>query len=144
MKGFTLIELLVVVLIIGILSAVALPQYQMAVAKSKVSRGVVLLNAVDKAQKEYYLANGYFTEDLESLSIDVKGLGACYSAGSWGFCQVVAPFGATLEWNWQAGRETHHRCFSNRNNQKGSKLCSMYGDADCGIGDDRFCRLMRF
>ncbi|MDD6152858.1 MAG: type II secretion system protein [Elusimicrobia bacterium] len=69
--GFTLIELLVVVLIIGILSAVALPQYQIAVAKARMSRFLPLMRSVDAAQQTYYMANGEYSKDLHALDIEL-------------------------------------------------------------------------
>ena len=70
-KAFTLIELLVVVLIIGILAAIALPQYQKAVLKARVSEAVVALNAVAKAEEAYYMANNSYTNDFGLLDVSV-------------------------------------------------------------------------
>ena len=68
-SGFTLIELLVVVLIIGILAAVAVPQYQKAVEKSKSTQALTLLKAVGQAADVYYLANGVPPTKFEQLDI---------------------------------------------------------------------------
>ncbi|MBP3513479.1 MAG: prepilin-type N-terminal cleavage/methylation domain-containing protein [Elusimicrobiaceae bacterium] len=80
MKGFTLIELLVVVLIIGILSAVALPQYQKAVEKSRIMALMPNLRTLKDSLERYYLANGIYPADsVTDLDIDIAG---CTIAGA--------------------------------------------------------------
>ena len=69
--GFTLIELLVVVLIIGILAAVALPQYQFAVEKARMSEARLLLNEVYKGYQLCVLEHGKPGSDTEPCG---KGL----------------------------------------------------------------------
>jgi len=71
--GFTLIELLVVVLIIGILAAVALPQYQKAVAKARATEALTVLSAIKTAGEEYIMATGEFPPSYDVLSVIPSG-----------------------------------------------------------------------
>jgi len=95
-KGFTLIELLVVVLIIGILSAIALPQYQKAVEKSRAMQGLSLVKTIGQAADMYYLANDTMPSTFSELDVQLPadytgtscfmGSGGCvdsHSNGKW-------------------------------------------------------------
>jgi len=73
--GFTLIELLVVVLIIGILAAVALPQYQKAVERARASEALPLLKSVYQAAQNYQLANGEWPTKFDELAVEIPWTG---------------------------------------------------------------------
>jgi len=70
-KGFTLLELLVVVLIIGILAAVALPQYKKAVEKSKASQALALIKSINESIQSYYLTTEHYPTSFDQLDISI-------------------------------------------------------------------------
>ena len=67
--GFTLIEVLVVVLIIGILTSVALPQYRKAVVKTKVMKLLPLMRTIDSAQQVHYTTYNKYAEIYPAVKI---------------------------------------------------------------------------
>ena len=72
-SGFTLIELLVVVLIIGILSAVALPGYKRAIERTKVAEALTLMRSIYDSCERLAWERGYSSEDD-------GGVGSCKKA----------------------------------------------------------------
>ena len=80
-SGFTLIELMIVVAIIGILAAVAIPQYQNYVARAQVAEALVLMTPIKLAVAEHYSTSGQ-TPSRDELE-DLTGLEAADFEGSY-------------------------------------------------------------
>lgn len=73
--GFTLIELLVVVIIIGILAAIAIPQYFKVVERSRATEASSTFASVKSAQERVMAKNGKYTDRWDVLDITFKGAG---------------------------------------------------------------------
>ena len=78
-QGFTLIELLVVIIIIGILSAIALPAFLNQANKAKQSEGKQYISSINKGQQAFYAENTRFGTNVAVLGLGLKTATTNYS-----------------------------------------------------------------
>lgn len=144
--GFTLIELLVVVLIIGILSAVAVPQYEKAVEKSRIAEARIMLKNLLNAYKVKCLEEGgdlsshcgegeYTLADNTLVNLDINLPGAvyecpddfCFDTKDWQYSYDSDSFNANRKgknyYLYIDKGEENIYCYNEDNHQMCESLC---------------------
>ena len=77
-QGFTLIELLVVIIIIGILSAIALPSFLNQAKKARQSEAKTYVGSLNRGQQAFYTENDAFTTSVDAMGVGVATQTANY------------------------------------------------------------------
>lgn len=151
--GFTLIELLVVVLIIGILAAIAVPQYELAVEKARAAEALSVLKSIKQAGDLCVLQQGlpadvggcYFDEiDLDLPGFDCSDPMYCngknfeYNCDLSGCMWPYANPAGNLDYYWlylsDPNYDYKNTCYGD--NAKGQRLCKALGGKQIEVQED--------
>jgi len=127
-KGFTLLELLVVVVIIGVLAAIALPQYKMAVAKSKYNTIKTITKNYADAIHRYYLVNNSLPSSFDDLDIEVQknqGYNYCGQVSGGYIACYVNVSGKLIGYYWNFEKSKPAICYTDSldENHVTNKFC---------------------
>ena len=138
-KGFTLIELLVVVLIIGILAAIALPQYRKAVAKAELSQIIMITKSLKQAQIRYYLIHNQYSRNLDNLDIEIDSNVTCTTGPTNEYNYIYCYNKNFALWSYT---NLHTECgarTTNENSPLGYACKSLFNVTKCYVENSGIC-----
>lgn len=141
--GFSLLELLVVILIVGVLAAIALPQYRSAVDRARYSTMMDIARALAEANERYYMVHDVYSTTYNDLDIDIpaKSISGQSAFFDWGECQIYFQRGVFCSNNknlqnqimiWYTFGDSYHNkmtCMAKGSdrNSRWAKVCEGFG-----------------